>query len=44
MAARRVQILEEESCEPLTERELELVQDVTGGGPEEKTFAADASS
>lgn len=45
MAARRVQILEEASCEPLTERELELVQDVTGAGPEvEKTFAADASS
>ena len=45
MAARRVQILEEESCEPLIERELELVQDVTGAGPEvEKTFAADASS
>jgi hypothetical protein len=45
MAARRVQILEEESCEPLTERELDLVQDVTGTGPEvEKTFAADASS
>lgn len=44
MAARRVQILEEESCEPRTERELKLVEDVTGAGNEEKTFAADASS
>ncbi|HSS95940.1 MAG TPA: hypothetical protein VLK33_02860 [Terriglobales bacterium] len=45
MAARRVQILEEESCEPLSERELELVQDVTGENPHsEKAFAADASN
>jgi hypothetical protein len=44
MTARRVQILEEESCEPLTERELELVQDVAGGNSKpEKAFAADAS-
>ncbi len=44
MAARRVQILEEESCEPLSDRELELVQDVTGGNSKpEKTMAADAS-
>jgi hypothetical protein len=31
MAARRVQVLEPETCEPKAERELELVHDVTGG-------------
>jgi hypothetical protein len=41
MAARRVQILEEESCEPLAERELDLVHDVTGAdSASEKAFAA----
>lgn len=30
MAARRVQVLEPETCEPKAERELELVRDVTG--------------
>jgi len=44
MAARRVQILEEETCEPLAERELELVRDVTDGGSSEKAFAADSSN
>src|ERR1051326_9135410 len=45
MAARRVQILEEETCEPATEREIELVHDVTGADPNaEKAFAADASN
>jgi hypothetical protein len=45
MAARRVQILEEDSCEPLSDRELELVQDVTGKDPKpDKALAADASS
>jgi|SRR5437667_225391 len=45
MSARRVQILEEESCEPIAERELELVQDVTGASPtSEKAFAADNSN
>ena len=45
MAARRVQILEEESCEPIAERELELVQDVIGTNPaSEKAFAADNSN
>ncbi len=45
MTARRVQILEEESCEPLSERELELVQDVTGGNTKpDKAFAADSSN
>lgn len=31
MTARRVQVLEPETCEPKAERELELVHDVTGG-------------
>jgi len=45
MTARRVQILEEETCEPVTEREIELVHDVTGADPNgEKAFAADASN
>jgi hypothetical protein len=45
MAARRVQILERESCEPVSDRELELVQDVTGENPHsEKAFAADTSN
>jgi hypothetical protein len=45
MAARRVQILEEETCEPVAEREIELVHDVTGADPNgEKAFAADASN
>jgi hypothetical protein len=45
MTARRVQILEEESCEPLAERELDLVHDVTGTNPtSEKAFAADNSN
>jgi hypothetical protein len=45
MAARRVQILEEETCEPVAEREIELVHDVTGANPNaEKAFAADASN
>jgi hypothetical protein len=45
MAARRVQILEEETCEPVAEREIELVHDVTGANPNaEKSFAADASN
>lgn len=44
MAAHRVQILEEETCEPLAERELDLVHDVTGGNSSEKTFAADSSN
>ena len=43
MTARRVQILEEETCEPLVEREIELVQDVTGG-VSEKAFASDSSN
>jgi hypothetical protein len=30
MAARRVQVLEPETCEPKSERELELVRDVSG--------------
>jgi hypothetical protein len=45
MAARRVQILEEDTCEPLAERELDLVHDVTGENPNsEKAFAADTST
>jgi hypothetical protein len=30
MAARRVQVLEPETCEPKSDRELELVRDVVG--------------
>ncbi len=45
MTARRVQILEEETCEPISERELELVQDVTGANSAaDKAFVAGASS
>jgi hypothetical protein len=44
MAARRVQVLEEETCEPRTERELDLVQDVAAGAASEKSFAAGAGN